>query len=150
MDINFGSVVDGTMLAVNHMKETKTGGVVLNVASISAFNPIPNAPVYSATKAAVNQYTRSVGAFLKPDTGIQCHAICPWFVDTPLLKPQVLELIKATGSRLIEPMEVAEAGYDLMNDKEAKNGSCLRIYTKKDKLVKKVYDYPMEFTPSKM
>ena len=45
-------------LAVPHMQKNG-GGTIINVSSMSAFLPIPTAPVYAGTKAAVNQMTRS-------------------------------------------------------------------------------------------
>jgi short-subunit dehydrogenase involved in D-alanine esterification of teichoic acids len=51
------AVMDGTRLAVQHMCSNK-GGTIVNVSSMSAFLPIPTAPMYAATKAAVNQLTR--------------------------------------------------------------------------------------------
>ena len=71
MNVNLLAMVDGARVAVHHMKESQTEGTVLNVSSLSAFIPMAAAPVYSATKAGVTQYTRAVGRYLGKDSPIR-------------------------------------------------------------------------------
>lgn len=71
VNVNLLAMVDGTRIAVHHMKETGTGGTILNVSSLSAFIPMAAAPVYSATKAGVKQYTRAVGRYLGRDSSVR-------------------------------------------------------------------------------
>ena len=71
INVNLLAMVDGTRVAVHHMKESQTEGTVLNVSSLSAFIPMAAAPVYSATKAGVKQYTRAVGRYLGKDSPIR-------------------------------------------------------------------------------
>lgn len=57
------------------------GGSIINVSSIVAATPLPNASVYSASKAAVNAVTRSLAQELGPRK-IRVNSINPGMVET--------------------------------------------------------------------
>ncbi len=57
--------------------------LVVNMASIAGKSPQPWLSVYSATKAAVIAYTRSMNKELAAD-GVKSVALCPGFVDTDM------------------------------------------------------------------
>jgi 3-oxoacyl-[acyl-carrier protein] reductase len=57
------------------------GGVVVNVSSVVAAAAIPNASVYSATKAAVDAVTRSLAAELGPK-GVRVNSVNPGLIET--------------------------------------------------------------------
>ena len=56
-------------------------GAVLNVASIAAFQPVPGAAVYAATKAFVQTFSEAVHEELR-GTGVSCTALSPGPVPT--------------------------------------------------------------------
>jgi len=56
-------------------------GAILNVASIAAFQPLPNNATYAATKAFVHSFTEAVSAELA-GTGVSVTSLCPGPVDT--------------------------------------------------------------------
>ena len=58
------------------------GSNILNIASASAFQPNPYIAVYSASKAYLLSFTRSLNVENK---GINCIAVCPGWVDTKML-----------------------------------------------------------------
>jgi len=58
------------------------GGSVINISSVVGINPLPNASVYSATKAAVRSFARTWCVDLK-DRKIRVNAISPGVVPTP-------------------------------------------------------------------
>mmetsp|Transcript_52556 Transcript_52556/g.125162 ORF Transcript_52556/g.125162 Transcript_52556/m.125162 type:complete len:267 (+) Transcript_52556:146-946(+) len=150
VNINLLSVIVGTRLAVKHMQEEGTEGTVINVASMSAYLPIPVAPVYAATKAGVNQYVRSVGEFLTDKSPIRVHAVCPSFVATPLVthNPKIVQWIEhTTGEKLISPEDIATSICTMATATHAEmpNGSSVKIYLRKGELVSKVYDFPVGF-----
>ena len=58
------------------------GSYILNVASASAFQPNPYIALYSASKAYLLSFSRSLNAENKD---INCMAICPGWVDTKML-----------------------------------------------------------------
>ncbi len=58
-----------------------TGGSIINISSVVGVNPLPNAAVYSATKAAVDAVTKSLAKELGPKN-IRVNSINPGMVET--------------------------------------------------------------------
>jgi len=61
------------------------GSYILNVASASAFQPNPYIALYSASKAYLLSFTRSLNV---ENDSITCTAVCPGWVDTKMLPKQ--------------------------------------------------------------
>ena len=61
------------------------GSYILNVASASAFQPNPYIALYSASKAYLLSFTRSLNV---ENENITCTAVCPGWVDTKMLPKQ--------------------------------------------------------------
>lgn len=61
------------------------GSYILNVASASAFQPNPYIALYSASKAYLLSFTRSLNV---ENEEITCTAVCPGWVDTQMLPKQ--------------------------------------------------------------
>lgn len=59
------------------------GGVIINLASTNALVGYRDHAAYSASKAAVLEMTRCMAVDLAP--AIRVNAVCPGFIDTPLL-----------------------------------------------------------------
>jgi len=57
------------------------GGSVINLSSVVGVNPLPNAAVYSATKAAVDAVTKSLAKELGPKK-IRVNSINPGMIET--------------------------------------------------------------------
>jgi 3-oxoacyl-[acyl-carrier protein] reductase len=60
---------------------TVAGGSIINISSVVGVNPLPNAAVYSATKAAVDAVTKSLAKELGPKK-IRVNSINPGMVET--------------------------------------------------------------------
>lgn len=59
--------------------------VILNVSSIAALGYVPQIPIYTATKCAVNGLTRSWGnKAIFQTTKIRVVAVCPGATNTPI------------------------------------------------------------------
>jgi len=58
------------------------GSYILNIASASAFQPNPYIALYSASKAYLLSFTRSLNV---ENEDITCVAVCPGWVDTKML-----------------------------------------------------------------
>lgn len=56
-------------------------GAIVNVASVSAFGPTPHSPTYSASKAALVNFSRGLKSELR-GTGVRVQALCPGFTRT--------------------------------------------------------------------
>jgi NAD(P)-dependent dehydrogenase (short-subunit alcohol dehydrogenase family) len=66
---------------------------------------------YTTTKHAAVGFVKSLGATLleRGDTGVCISALCPGFVDTPLVPGEAQEFITAMGMPVISADRVAEA-----------------------------------------
>ena len=81
MNINIGGVIGMTSAFIDILTANK--GSVINVASGLAFVPLPPAPIYSATKAAIHSYTQSL-RFQLEETGVEVIELMPPGVKTDL------------------------------------------------------------------
>lgn len=80
MDINFFGTVNMTKAVLPYMRKAKSGRIV-NISSVAAAFPIPFQAYYSASKAAINAYTRALINEVKP-FGITATAIQPGDIKT--------------------------------------------------------------------
>lgn len=77
-DLNLKSLILMTQICLPFIKE---GGKILNVGSMSSFEPVPHLSVYAATKAGVLSYSRALAFELKPKK-IRVLCVCPYWVKT--------------------------------------------------------------------
>ena len=80
--INFHHVMACCSAVVPHIQAGGRGGSVVNISTIEAHRGIPGAVVYSAFKAAITGFTRSLALELGRD-GIRVNAIAPETTQTP-------------------------------------------------------------------
>jgi 3-oxoacyl-[acyl-carrier protein] reductase len=78
-NLNVLGLLLATQAAVNQF--ASTGGSIINISSVVGLNPLPNAAVYSATKAAVDAVTRSLAKELGPKR-IRVNSINPGMIET--------------------------------------------------------------------
>ncbi len=110
---NLRSVHLCTQAAAREMTRAKRGGAIVNIASIEAENPAPLHSHYTAAKAGVVMYTRTVAHELGRD-GIRVNAVSPGLINRPGLKQDWPDgvygyLEAAPLARLGEPDDVADA-----------------------------------------
>jgi len=89
-------------------------GVVVNVASIAAFQPVPSLATYAATKAYVLSLTESLSEELK-GTGVSITALCPGITATNMMSTAQganPELAQLPGMLVGNADVVAAEGYE--------------------------------------
>ena len=91
---------------MRHMTPARRGAIV-NIASVLGLRPIAGPFHYAAAKAAIIALTRSCGQEVAP-FGVRINAICPGWVDTPLLAPAD-ELTRAAITAQIPVGRMAQA-----------------------------------------
>jgi len=108
-------------------------GRIINIASINGLIGFAGKAAYNAAKHGVIGLTK-VAALEGATHGITVNALCPGYVDTPLVRNQLQDLAQARGvplarvledviyplvpqRRLLEPFEVADYAVFLASDK---------------------------------
>lgn len=128
IEINLVAVIDATRIAVREMRRRGKGGVIVNTASMGGLLPMPDSPVYAASKAGVVNFTRSL-AYLAESDGIRVNAICPSFTDTPLVRrsgdERVAEVARLVGG-ILQPEDVAAGVIELIED-DSRAGAIMRV-----------------------
>jgi NAD(P)-dependent dehydrogenase (short-subunit alcohol dehydrogenase family) len=100
MGVNFGGVVNGLVTFIPRIKAQGQGGHIVNVASMAAYLPGPQAGIYTASKFAVRGLTESLRFNLAPH-GIGVSLMCPGLTKT-----------NAWDSALKRPADFAASGFD--------------------------------------
>ena len=118
MAVNLTSVFLGCKFALPHMLKQSSEAIV-NVASTSGLNPLPNRAAYCANKAGVIGLTRQM-ALQYSRKGVRVNAVCPGSTKTPFFKEAMAKLsdpaaVEAASrarlpiGRLGEPEEIANS-----------------------------------------
>ncbi len=81
MGVNFGGVVNGLVSFIPKLKAHGEGGHIVNVASMAAFLPGPQAGIYTASKFAVRGLTECLRDTIAP-YGIGVSLMTPALVKT--------------------------------------------------------------------
>lgn len=113
--------------AVAPLMRSRKSGAIINISSIASIRHmgVPSA-VYSAAKAAVNEFTRNIAVELAPDN-VRANSILPGYIDTPFLrrivngKPAFMRKGFATEEEFVEarnstvPMKRMGTAWDVAN-----------------------------------
>ncbi|MEK0347065.1 MAG: SDR family oxidoreductase [Nitrosopumilus sp.] len=123
IDINLLGVFHMTKAVLSKMVDVKSGSIV-NIGSISSERAIPRVhlAVYSATKAAISMFTKSI-AVEYARRNIRCNCVNPGIINSGMIKPylddpqarKVLEE-RLPLARIGEPLDVANAALYLASD----------------------------------
>ncbi len=104
MRTNLDGVVFGARAVIPGMVARKSGHI-LATASLAGLIAIAPDPIYGLTKHGVVGLVKSLGDALAPH-GVCISALCPGFIDTPLVSPISQEIIKSFGMGIL-PVEIA-------------------------------------------
>ncbi|MEN8660960.1 MAG: SDR family NAD(P)-dependent oxidoreductase [Lentimonas sp.] len=109
IDLNVKAVVDLTLRLLPKILER--GGIVVNVASTSAFQPTPFLATYGATKSFVLNWTLALNEDLR-GTSVRALAVCPG--------PTRSNFFKSAGFETPPMNSGANAALDMTGDQVAK------------------------------
>jgi 3-oxoacyl-[acyl-carrier protein] reductase len=91
--------VKGTFLTLQHAAtRLRNGGRVINMSSISAHRPTPGNAIYTASKAAVEQFT-AVAALELGSRGITVNCVAPGATDTAMLTQSLPPQLHSRAAR---------------------------------------------------
>lgn len=126
LDVNLRAQALLVQLLLPHLERSAQDGgapAIVGIASIEGLAANPYIPAYCASKAGLLGLTRSMAAHLGP-LGIRINAVCPGFIQTPMLQMALdIEEVRtgfeqaAPLGRIGQPAEVAEAVAFLMSPK---------------------------------
>ena len=106
MNVNVGGVIGTTSALIDVLMRNK--GTVINVSSGLAFVPLPAAPIYSATKAAIHSYTQSL-RFQLEETGVEVIELMP-----PAVKTDMTTELAEGGGTVISTDELVKQSFALL------------------------------------
>jgi uncharacterized oxidoreductase len=106
VNINVGGVIGMTSAFIDILTANK--GTVINVSSGLAFVPLPAAPIYSATKAAIHSYTQSL-RFQLEETGVEVIDLMP-----PAVKTEMTTELAEGGGTVISTDELVKQSFALL------------------------------------
>ena len=108
--INLSAVFHGIQAVLPQMLE-RDWGRIINIASTHGLVASPEKSAYVAAKHGVVGLTKVV-ALETARTGVTCNAICPGWVQTPLVKKQIEDRAAAEG------ISADEASAQLLGEKQ--------------------------------
>ena len=130
--VNCTSVVSLCAVCIPYMGK---GSRLINLASQSAFQPVPYLNLYASSKAFIRHYTRALAVELK-STGITATAVCPGWVDTGMLTREIggkpVHFPGLTGARRVAEKALSDA-------KKNKDMSVCTLYVKYMHLLAKLF-----------
>jgi len=113
MNINLRGTFFATQAFVQHLREAKRPGKIINVSSVHEELPFPNFASYSASKGGLKMLMRNLSVELAP-LGITVNNIAPGAIETPintklLSSPEMMKalLVNISLNRLGKPNDVA-------------------------------------------
>ncbi len=86
-------------------RNRKTGVVIVNMSSVSGTYSLPGQTVYSATKGAVNQFTRTLAKEMG-SRGVRVNAVAPGFIETDMIEA----VDDATMAKYVEAIPLKRRG----------------------------------------
>jgi NAD(P)-dependent dehydrogenase (short-subunit alcohol dehydrogenase family) len=113
LDVNLVAMARISQLLLPDLRAARPGSSIVGIASIDAIVGKDVIPAYCSSKAGMLGLVRSMAASLGPE-GIRVNAVCPGFIDTPMLAlglavPGVRESFESAAAlrRIGQPEDIA-------------------------------------------
>lgn len=135
--VNLRSVVLGTQFGFQAISKSG-GGSILNTSSGAGKVPLPSDPIYAATKAGINNLSRSCVEHFKKH-GVRINVICPGIVDTAILEQnhhpdyaplRTVDAARKMNLQVLTSEQIAEHAVELLTD-ESITGELRSIHNDK-------------------
>ena len=151
IDLNVKAVVAMTNYTIPYMSK---GGKIINIASCSAFQPIPYINIYASTKAFLLHFSRALNVELKYK-GISVTAVCPFWTRTEFFdravnkdkKDVVIKYAVIYDSKKVVAKAIKDAykGKDVSVYGKLNNAQRLLVKSLPHKLVMKIWTNQQKF-----
>lgn len=83
LNVNLKGVFFAIQALVNHLRETKQPGKIINISSVHEELPFPHFSAYCASKGGLKMLTRDLAVELAP-LGININNVAPGAIETPI------------------------------------------------------------------
>lgn len=114
LEVNINALVELTRAFLPGMVERRDG-VILNIASIAAFQPVPYLALYSASKSLVLHFSEALFREVRK-AGVFVGALCPGPVATEFHEGAAMEAQWFEGGQTAD--EIAEIALDQMKRRQ--------------------------------
>lgn len=104
INVNIMALTELTYLLIGKMAD-RGNGIVINVGSVSGFNPSPFNAVYSASKAYVLSFTQSINYEYK-EKGVYALVVCPQATNT-----HFFDTFNKMSGKMREPDDVVNSTF---------------------------------------
>jgi len=140
ININLIAAIQGSQLAMEHMRKDKggQGGRIVNVASTAGLIGVYFSPRYCASKFGLVGYHKSMASNPhNQEMGLQYGCLCPAFTDTAIIQmdskkinylEEGVQIMSAVG---IQKVEIVVDGFMHFVDSEGCNGDVVTVTSQK-------------------
>jgi len=131
-DLNFKGTLLPTMVFATDMIQKKSGNII-NISSMNSYRPLTKIAAYSASKAAVNNFTQWLAVHFAK-TGVRVNAIAPGFLLTE--QNRFLLINESTGEQTPRCKKIlANTPMDRFGTPEEMTGTLLYLVSDLSKFV---------------